>query len=113
MTEECFFANHKGTDCIIQPITCQEGLCSGCQVYKDWVGHQRTMGRLHGSITPRWLEEQEKEQSDKIAILRRQIRVKRDEAFASQLTSNGETREKMWAATNAYDVCLKLIRGII
>lgn len=30
--------SRKGTDCPIKPITCQEGFCSECQVYRDWRG---------------------------------------------------------------------------
>lgn len=37
--------NHKGTECLYKPILCQEGYCSECQVYLDYQGHQRTMGR--------------------------------------------------------------------
>ena len=37
--------NHKGTECQYKPILCQEGYCSDCQIYKDFQGHQRTMGR--------------------------------------------------------------------
>ena len=36
---------HKGTDCPYKPITCQEGYCQDCQIYLDYQGHQRTMGR--------------------------------------------------------------------
>ena len=54
MNEELLIENHKGQPCWIKPITCQEGYCSECQIYLD-----RT---IHGSITPKWLREQEKEQ---------------------------------------------------
>lgn len=27
--------NHKGQDCPNKPITCQEGVCSDCQIYLD------------------------------------------------------------------------------
>jgi len=37
--------NHKGTECPYKPILCQEGYCSGCQIYLDYQGHQRTIGR--------------------------------------------------------------------
>ncbi len=108
--------NHKGTDCPCKPILCQEGYCQDCQIYADYQGHQRTMGRAtHGSITPKWLEEREKEQADKLSILRKQIRAKRDNAFnesgyiMSGYVASREHREKLQAMVNAYDVCLKLI----
>lgn len=105
--------NHKGTDCKYKSIICQEGYCQDCQVGLDFQGHERTMGRLHGSITPRWLEEYEKEQESKLSILRRQIRVKRDDAFSQAVSGSREHKVTMLAMVNAYDVCLKLIREII
>jgi hypothetical protein len=32
--------NHKGKACLfsIKVVTCQEGICKECQVYKDWIG---------------------------------------------------------------------------
>jgi len=50
----------KGLNCPFKPITCQEGWCNDCQIYLDYLGHLKTMGRL-ASITPPWLIEQEKE----------------------------------------------------
>ena len=60
MNEELLIENHKGQPCWIKPITCQEGFCSGCEIYRN---HQGII--VHGSITPKWLREQEKEQGGK------------------------------------------------
>lgn len=35
----------KGKPCPYRPITCQEGFCQNCQIFKDYQGHERTMGR--------------------------------------------------------------------
>ena len=35
----------KGKCCLYKPILCSEGYCQDCQVYLDYQGHQRTMGR--------------------------------------------------------------------
>ena len=35
----------KGKLCPFKPILCQEGWCNDCQIYLDYKGHQRTMGR--------------------------------------------------------------------
>ena len=35
----------KGQPCDIKPILCQEGWCNECQIYLDFKGHERTMGR--------------------------------------------------------------------
>lgn len=29
--------NHKGKPCLVSIITCQEGFCIECQIYKDWL----------------------------------------------------------------------------
>ena len=32
--------NHKGSRCIVNATTfCQEGYCSNCQIYLDWVNN--------------------------------------------------------------------------
>lgn len=31
--------NHKGTPCPCANILCQEGYCSECQVYRDWIAN--------------------------------------------------------------------------
>ena len=32
--------NHKGSRCVVNAITfCQEGYCSNCQIYLDWVNN--------------------------------------------------------------------------
>jgi len=28
--------NHKGTWCPYRELLCQEGICSGCEIYRDW-----------------------------------------------------------------------------
>lgn len=92
--------NHKGEACWIKPITCQEGYCNDCQIYLDYQGHERTMGRsISSSIYP-------------IDSLRKQIRAKRDEAFAEAVSGGREKKLQLLAMVNAYDVVLKLIRGI-
>ena len=35
----------KGRPCPFKPILCQEGYCQDCQIYLDYQGHQRAMGR--------------------------------------------------------------------
>ena len=40
----------KGHACLYKPITCQEGWCNDCQIYLDYLGQQRTMGRISSSI---------------------------------------------------------------
>ena len=30
--------NHKGTWCPYEPVFCQEGICSGCQIYHNRLG---------------------------------------------------------------------------
>jgi len=37
--------SRKGTYCPYKPIFCQEGYCNDCQIYQDFKGHERTMGR--------------------------------------------------------------------
>ncbi len=97
--------NHKGQDCPFKPITCQEGFCDNCQIYQE-----RTTGR---EATPDWLAEWEKEQSDKLVILKKQIGIKRENAFSVSLFGNTEHQTKMDAMVNAYDVVLKLIENAI
>lgn len=98
------FLNHKGTDCIVKPIICQEGYCSECQILLDWRKQERT-GKEWAS--PRWLG------GSKLSILRRQIRTKRDAAFAEVCCGSREHKLQSQSMVNAYDVVLKLIRGII
>lgn len=101
----------KGKPCPYKPILCQEGFCQDCQIYLDFKGHQGTMGRTtHGSITPRWLEAQEREQGDKLEILRGVIKIKRDEAFVESSFGSREKKMQMQTAVNTYDVVLKLIK---
>ena len=113
MKMDCLSENHKGTDCLYRPITCSEGFCQDCQIYKDYRGYERTMGRLHGSITPRWLEEQEKEQNDKLEILKKQIDIRRDNAFSESLFGSLEHQLKTDAMVNTYDVVLNLIKEMV
>lgn len=104
-------SSRKGMPCWIKPILCQEGYCQDCQIYLDYKGYERTMGRTtYGSITPRWLEAQEKEQADKIATLRSQIQAKRDDAFNNSLFGSLEHQLQLQSMVNAYDVVLNLIK---
>lgn len=64
MKIECLSDNHKGTDCWIKPILCQEGYCSNCQIYLD-----RRI--THGSITPKWFRGWGKEQEGECPELRK------------------------------------------
>lgn len=99
-----FTISKKGLPCHIKPILCQEGYCQDCQIYLDSQG--RT---VHGSITPEWLREYEKEQADKIASLQRAIAYKRLDAFNEACCGSREHQLQAQAMVNAYDVCLKLI----
>ena len=42
--------NHKGQSCLYKPIICQEGYCQDCQIYQDYQGFLRTLGRLGDRI---------------------------------------------------------------
>ncbi len=88
--------NHKGTDCPYKPLTCSEGYCNDCQIYLDFKGHERTMGRISSSIYP-------------IDSLRNQIQAKRDWAFAEASCGSREHKLEAQAMMNAYDVVLNLI----
>ncbi len=89
-------SSKKGTPCFIKPILCQEGWCNDCQVYKDFQGYERTMGRISSLIYP-------------IQSLRNQIQAKREEAFDNSLFGNLENQLQLQAMVNAYDLVLKLI----
>ena len=38
--------NNKGKDCPYKSITCQEGYCSECQIYLNYQGYLKTLGRI-------------------------------------------------------------------
>ena len=61
------------------------------------------------SLTPTWLIEWEKEQNDKIVILRRQVQAKRDYIFAESMYGRPEHRKELNAMVNAYNTVLNLI----
>ena len=68
------------------------------------------MGRTtHGSISPRWLEAQEKELGDKLEILREVVKIKRDWAFVESSFGSREKKLQMQAMVNTYDIVLNLI----
>ena len=54
--------SRKGQECPFKPILCQEGYCANCQIYIDYLGYLKSMGRLM-NITPKWLVDWEKEQN--------------------------------------------------
>lgn len=101
-------ATMKGNECPYKPILCSEGFCQDCQIYLDYQGHQRTMGKAT-SLTPQWLIDFEKEQGSKVAILRKQIKIKRDEVFVESSFGSREKKMQMQAMVNAYDTVLDLI----
>jgi len=102
----------KGQLCLYKPggvLICQEGYCQDCQIYLDYRAgdkarkvklEDKTISSFSSSIYP-------------IDSLRKQIRAKRDEAFAEAVSGSREKKLQLLAMVNAYDVCLKLIRGII
>ena len=104
--------NHKGEDCSIKPITCQEGYCSGCQIYFDYLGHLKTMGRT-ASLQPEWLREYEKEQMSLIQLLKLQVTQKRKEAFDESAYGSKIHNFKSSAMVDAYDVVLGLIEKVL
>ena len=65
------------------------------------------------SLTPDWLIEWEKEQSDKMVILRRQVQAKRDYVFAESMYGRPEHRKEMQAMVSAYAVVLNLIDEVL
>ena len=76
----------KGHACPYKPITCQEGYCLDCQIYLDYKGHERTMGRsISSSIYP-------------IENLKRKIQTKREEAFAESAWGSREHQLQLQAS---------------
>ena len=61
------------------------------------------------SLTPPWLIEYEKEQGDKLAILKKLVKIKRDGTFAESAFGSREHQREILAMVNAYDVVLRLI----
>lgn len=88
--------SRKGTECLYKPIHCVEGFCQDCQIYKDFQGHQKTMGRISSSIYP-------------IDSLKKQIATKRETAFAEAAFNKGGRFNLLLAMVDAYDVVLELI----
>lgn len=68
---------------------------------------------IRGSVTPKWYEDYEKEQADKLALLRLQIWRVRTDAFTESTLGSREHKLQMQAMTYAYDVCLNRIKGLI
>lgn len=62
------------------------------------------------SLTPEWIREYEEEQNDKLEILRKEIDIKRENAFSVSLFGDREHQVKMDAMVNAYDVVKNLIK---
>ena len=65
------------------------------------------------SVTPEWVIEYEKEQNDKLAILEKLVKIKRDYAFVESGFGSREKKDGMLAMVGAYDVVLKLIEKAI
>jgi len=103
--------NHKGEACPVKPILCQEGYCHECQIYLDYLGHLKTMGRL-SSLNGQWLREYEKEQANLVQLLKLQVTDKRKGAYAEAICGNREHKLVFAAMVGAYDVCLGLIDKI-
>lgn len=103
----------RGLPCPYKPILCETRLnCEGCQIYKDFQGHERTMGRKRVDTTAEWARVRGISSSIyPIQSLRNQIQAKRDEVFNSSLFGNLESQVKFEAMVNAYDVVLELIDG--
>lgn len=75
---------------------------------ENFKGHQRTMGRTT-NLQPQWLIDFEKEQGDKLGILRGTIKIKRDEAFVESTFGSREHKLQLQAMVNAYDAVINLI----
>ena len=60
-------------------------------------------------FTPEWLMEWEKEQDDKMVVLRRQVQAKRDYVFAESMYGRRERQLQFQASVRAYDAVLNLI----
>ena len=63
-------------------------------------------------FTPEWLMEWEKEQGDKMVILRRQVQAKRDYIFAESMYGRREHRKEMQAMVGAYEIVLSLLDNL-
>ncbi len=63
-------------------------------------------------FTPEWLMEWEKEQDDKMVVLRRQVQAKRDYVFAESMYGRRERQLQFQASVRAYDAVLNLIDGV-
>ncbi len=63
-------------------------------------------------FTPEWLMEWEKEQDDKMVVLRRQVQAKRDYVFVESMYGRRERQLQFQASVRAYDAVLNLIDGV-
>jgi len=54
--------SRKGQECLFKPIICEQGYCRECQIYIDYLGYLRSMGRLT-NLLPEWLVDWEIEQN--------------------------------------------------
>lgn len=96
-------ASLKGKACPYRKTTCQEGFCQDCQIYLDYlsfedplVGKASEQRTISSSIYP-------------IDSLRKQIAVKRNEAFNETCYGSREHKLEASARVGAYDVVLGLI----
>ena len=64
------------------------------------------------SLVPQRLIEYEKEQNDKLATLKKEIDIKRTNAFSVSLFGDREHQIKMDAMVNAYTVVLNLMKHL-
>ena len=65
------------------------------------------------SLTPPWVIEYEKEQNDKLAILGKLVKIKRDYAFAESAFGSEKKKMQLQAMVSAYQAVLKLIEKAI
>ena len=94
----------KGKDCPYKPITCQEGYCYDCQIYRNHIEYPGAMGQE--------LEAHEKLEADKMAKLKVMVEEKRDDVFAEAGCGSPVVREVMLSMKSAYDVVLNLIKEV-
>ena len=64
-------------------------------------------------LTPEWLMEWEKEQDDKMVVLRRQVQAKRDYVFVESMYGRREHRNELQAMVKAYEVVLNLVDEVL
>ncbi len=90
----------KGKGCPYKPITCQEGYCYDCQIYRNHIECPGTMGQ------------HEKLGADRMARLKVMVEEKRDDVFAEAGCGSPAVREVMLSMKSAYDVVLNLIKEV-